>query len=61
MQYKTLLVGSIAMVMGSSVANAEVVKDHYKSIIQKTPYFVEVCEDVVRSGDKTGMHLQVQL
>jgi uncharacterized protein YcfJ len=54
MQYKTLLVGSIAMVMGSSVANAEVVKDHYKSIIQKTPYFVEVCEDVVRSGDKTG-------
>jgi uncharacterized protein YcfJ len=33
--------------------NGDVV-DHYKTVINKTPYTVEVCENVAVSGDKTG-------
>jgi len=33
--------------------NGDVV-DHYKTVINKTPYNVEVCENVSVSGDKTG-------
>ena len=58
MQFKEFYFHAIAICVGvgflSGVAHAEVVKDHYKSVIQKTPYYVEVCEDVVVGGDKTG-------
>lgn len=30
------------------------VTDHYKTVIQQTPYSVEICRDVTVSGDKTG-------
>lgn len=33
---------------------AEVVQDHHKMVINKTPYNVEVCEDRRVSGDRTG-------
>ena len=33
--------------------NGDVV-DHYKTVINKTPYNVEVCENISVSGDKTG-------
>ena len=58
MQFKEFYFHAIAICVGvgflSGVAHAEVVKDHYKSVIQKTPYYVEVCEDIVVGGDKTG-------
>src|SRR6056300_380489 len=38
----------------STSAMAETVTDHFKSIIEQTPYRVEVCRDVSVSGDKTG-------
>lgn len=42
----------------SSLAFAEPINgdvvDHYKTVINKTPYNVEVCENVSVSGDKTG-------
>lgn len=42
----------------SSVAFADTVRgvtrDYYKTVIKQRPYTVEVCKDVVVSGDKTG-------
>ena len=58
MQFKEFYFHVIAIGIGiglfSSVAYAEVIKDHYKTVIQKTPYYVEVCQDVTVGGDKTG-------
>ena len=58
MQFKEFYFHAIAICVGvgflSGVAQAEVVDHHYKNVIEKTPYFVEVCEDVVVGGDKTG-------
>ena len=58
MQFKEFYFHAIAICVGvgflAGTAQAEVVKDHYKSVIQKKPYTVEVCEDVVVGGDKTG-------
>ena len=58
MQFKEFYFHAIAICVGvgflSGVAHAEVVRDHYKTVIEKTPYFVEVCQDVAVSGDKTG-------
>lgn len=58
MQFKEFYFHAIAITVGigflSGVAHAEIVDDHYKNIVKKTPYYVEVCEDVVVGGDKTG-------
>ena len=35
-------------------ANAASTMDHFKEVIYKKPYSVEVCSDVSTSGDKTG-------
>ena len=35
-------------------AIAETTQDHYKQVINKTPYQVEVCTDQAVSGDKTA-------
>jgi outer membrane lipoprotein SlyB len=59
---KCLHTFAIAAVVGlglglGGVAHADTVNgnvtDHYKTIIDQTPYKVEVCKDVVVSGDKT--------
>ena len=44
-----LIVGGIVTLMSTS-AMAETVTDHYKEIIEQTPYRVEVCKDVVIQG-----------
>jgi len=58
MQFKEFYFHVLAICIGiglfAGTAHAEVVKDHYKTVIQKTPYYVEVCQDVVVGGDKTG-------
>ena len=58
MQFKELYFHVIAICIGvgflSGAAHAEVIKDHYKTVINKTPYYVEVCQDVTVGGDRTG-------
>jgi uncharacterized protein YcfJ len=58
MQFKEFYFHAIAICIGvgflSGVAHAEVVNDHYKSVVKKSPYSIEICEDVVVGGDKTG-------
>ena len=44
-----LIVAGIVTLMSTS-AMAETVTDHFKSIIEQTPYRVEVCKDVVIQG-----------
>ena len=54
-EMKTKILATVAMVgFMSTSAVAETVTDHYKSVIEQTPYRVEVCRDVSVSGDKTG-------
>ena len=50
-----ILVGAFLMATAST-ANAQnaIVKDHYKTVINKQPYQVEVCTDRTVSGDKSG-------
>ena len=48
MTFVGLAIASNAMADGTRVT------DHYKDVLYKTPYNVEVCTDVQRSGDKTG-------
>ena len=48
-----LIVAGVVTLMSTS-AMAETVTDHFKSIIEQTPYRVEVCRDISVSGDKTG-------
>ena len=48
-----LIIAGVVTLMSTS-AMAETVTDHFKSIIEQTPYRVEVCRDVSVSGDKTG-------
>ena len=38
----------------SSKVDASEIQDHYKNVIQKKPYSVEVCYEQQTSGDKTG-------
>ena len=58
MQFKEFYFHAIAICIGvgflSGVAHAEVVNDHYKSVVKKSPYSIEICEDVVVGGDKSG-------
>jgi len=53
---KFLLTGAIVSftMAGIDFAQAETVQDHYKTVIDQTPYSVEVCNNVTTSGDKTG-------
>ena len=46
---------ALAMVMSTpALAQSTQVQDHYKNVINKSPYNVEVCYDRTVSGDKTG-------
>lgn len=53
---KTLLLASTLVIAGltSAHANDISVKDHYKTVIDRDPYNVEVCYDVNVPGDKSG-------
>ena len=44
---------TLGFILWSSAALAETTQDHFKTVINKSPYQVEICEDVVVSGDKT--------
>ena len=43
-----------SMAFGSERGVNAVVEDHYKSVIKRNPYTVEVCKDVQVSGDRTA-------
>jgi len=45
---------TLGFILWSSTAIAETTQDHFKTVINKSPYQVEVCEDVAVSGDKTA-------
>ena len=49
-----LLLVTILVMSGCGYANAASTMDHFKEVIYKKPYSVEVCSDVSTSGDKTG-------
>src|SRR5210317_1154285 len=48
---KLLMVG--LLISSPALAEDAVINDHYKTIIEQKPYTVEICKDVVVSGDKT--------
>lgn len=48
------LVGIWSCSFLAATAHSETVTDHYKTVINSTPYQVEVCTEVSQSGDKTG-------
>lgn len=45
---------TLGLILWSGTALAETTQDHYKTVINKKPYQVEICEDVAVSGDKTA-------
>ena len=45
---------ALALMFVTSSASAEIVQDHYKNVAKRIPHSVEVCKDVIESGDKTG-------
>ena len=49
-----ILVSAFALISTSAYADLAVVKDHFKTVINQTPYYTKVCKDVPVSGDKTG-------
>ena len=50
-----ILAGAFLMATVSSAqAEIAVVQDHYKTVINKQPYEVQVCTDRAVSGDKSG-------
>jgi uncharacterized protein YcfJ len=49
LKHNTLIVTGIVALFATN-ANAETVKDHYKTIIEQNPYRVEVCKDVRIQG-----------
>lgn len=51
-KYYMIFVG--IAIASNVMADETRVTDHYKNVVYKTPYNVEVCTDVQRSGDKTG-------
>ena len=54
MKHNTLIVAGFVALFATN-ANAESVRDHYKTIIEQTPYRVEVCKDVqIRGQASTG-------
>jgi uncharacterized protein YcfJ len=48
-----LVISMFAFPTFADEANANI-SDHYKTVIEQTPYKVEVCRDVTVSGDKTA-------
>ena len=48
------LVSAAAVAFFSVPAYAQDITDHYKDVIMKKPYQVEVCTDVSVSGDRSG-------
>ena len=56
--FHTLVIASVIGfglgVTNTAQAHSKTVKDHYTTIVQKEPYYVQVCRDVTTSGDKTG-------
>ena len=48
------LLSAAAVVFFSGSAYAQDITDHFKDVIMKKPYQVEVCTDVSVSGDRTG-------
>jgi outer membrane lipoprotein SlyB len=44
----------IAFWSGFAFGEEASTQDHYKTVINKKPYQVEICEDVAVSGDKTA-------
>ena len=51
---KYFLVGGLTVLASCHPALAETTMDHFKEVIYKKPYSVEVCSDITTSGDKTG-------
>lgn len=51
---KTILLLPLMLLATCSPAIAADIVDHNKVVIEQTPYYVEVCRDEQRSGDKTG-------
>lgn len=50
---KYIVIG-LGMALLSTSALAETTQDHYKTIVDKRPYHVEVCGQQSVGGDKTG-------
>lgn len=48
---KLIMIG--LLISSPALAEDAVINDHYKTIIEQKPYTVEICKDVVVSGDKT--------
>lgn len=51
---RTILLLPLMLLATCSPAIAADIVDHNKVVIEQTPYYVEVCRDEQRSGDKTG-------
>jgi len=52
---KQYVIGSFILLTACNPpAHAASTQDHFKQVINKTPYTVEVCTDQAVSGDKTG-------
>ena len=56
MKHNTLIVaGIVALFATNANADTQTIKEHYKSVIEQTPYSVEVCKDVqIRGQASTG-------
>ena len=54
MKKRILLLPLMLPATCSHPAVAADIVDHNKIVIEQTPYYVEVCRDEQRSGDKTG-------
>ena len=53
--FKKTIITTTALLVLATPALAETVRDHYKTVIEQTPYSVEVCKDVqVRGQASTG-------
>jgi len=52
---KKYIVGSFILLTACNTpAHAASTQDHFKQVIKRTPYTVEVCSEKQTSGDKTG-------
>ena len=53
--FKKTIITTTALLVLATPALAETVRDHYKTVIEQTPYSVEVCQDVqIRGQASTG-------
>ena len=53
--FKKTIITTTALLVLATPAFAETVRDHYKTVIEQTPYSVEVCKDVqIRGQASTG-------